>query len=199
MYNKNNTNMKRILCYNMLNHKKCSYGNKCMYAHYLSEQKIEDYRYKAYTIIRDSNNLEDLDLKKDIKLLNHLIQLTKVCTLCISGLCLGGYNCRSGAISLKYKICYDDLMYGNCCRNTCQFVHLTQKGLTPYHKQKIKVNKDKKTDIITDSLFNKKFLLQYLSNKPTYYSSDSETEDEHNRTLQYLNTDNNSDDESIFQ
>ncbi len=128
-------NNKKILCFNMLNYGKCNYGNKCDYAHSLSDQKIEPLRHKAYTIIKSAENLKNIDLIADKKLYETLLQLTKMCSLCNRNLCPGGYNCRNGAINIKSKICYDDFMYGNCKRPNCLAVHLTKKGLVPYIKQ----------------------------------------------------------------
>lgn len=157
-----NDNFKKILCYNMLNEKKCNYGEKCMYAHYLNEQKIEPIRHKIYTLIKCSEDLSRFDLVNDIKLLESILQLTKVCIQCSKNLCPGGYNCRNGAINIKYKICYDDLMYGNCKRLNCQ-VHLTDRKLVPYNKQKLKlagVNIDKEIKHATPSANDKNIFIK---------------------------------------
>ena len=127
---------KKILCFNMLNNKSCGYNNKCVYAHSLSDQKIEPIRHKAYTIIKSMENLSNIDLVADPKLYEALLQLTKMCSLCNKSLCPGGYNCRNGAINMKSKICYEDFMFGNCKRTNCLAVHLTKRGFIPYNKQK---------------------------------------------------------------
>ena len=148
---KNNENSKKILCFNMLNLKKCNYGNKCMYAHNLNEQKIESIRHKVYTIIKSADNLNNIDLLNDSKLYEAMLQLTKVCSLCSKGLCPGGYNCRNGSVNIKSRICYEDLVYGNCKKYNCQSVHLTEKGLISYNKQKYK---DKYQDTDSDLSFD---------------------------------------------
>jgi len=125
---------KKILCYNMLNSGKCKYGNECMYAHTLKEQKINPLRHKVYTIIKTVDDLSNIDIYNDTKLYNSLLQLTHVCQLCLAQKCPGGYNCKNGAINLKYKICHDDLVYGTCTKK-CDSVHLTKKGIVPYVKQ----------------------------------------------------------------
>ncbi|QKF93877.1 zinc finger CCCH-type protein [Fadolivirus algeromassiliense] len=135
---KNNDNSKKILCVNIINKIKCNYGNKCMYAHSLNEQKIEPLRHKVYTIIKCADDLSNIDLVSDPKLYETLLQLTRVCMACSKGQCPGGYNCRNGAVSIKSKICYEDLVYGNCKKNNCTSVHLTDRGLVPYYKQKNK-------------------------------------------------------------
>lgn len=135
--NKIRDNSKKILCHNMLNKQKCNYGYKCMYAHCLKEQKIEPLRHKIYTLITHTTDLSHIDLINDPVLYDNFIQLTRICSLCNKNQCPGGYNCRNGAINFEYKICYDDLVYGNCKkRATCQSVHLTDRGLMPYMKQK---------------------------------------------------------------
>jgi hypothetical protein len=112
-----------------------------MYAHSLNEQKIEPIRHKVYTILRNDNDIKGLDLMNDDRLFNTLIELTKVCSYCLKKKCPGGYNCRNGAINMKYKICYDDLIYGNCMRYNCMSIHLTERGLVPYVVQKDKIEK----------------------------------------------------------
>lgn len=223
---KNNDNLKRVLCINMLNSGKCQYGFKCMYAHSLNEQKIDVGRHKVYTIIKCADDLSHINLIDDEKLYRTMLDLTKLCNMCNKGLCPGGYNCRHGAISLKYRICYEDLIFGNCKRNNCQSVHLTDKKLTPYMKQK---NKEKKNYGYTnisdkDRLFNKyskknskikydldsvkgvllteNFLMSHfgkITNRD-YFSSDSEDDEDTEKIIRYLNNDNdNSDEESIFE
>lgn len=134
-------NTKTILCVNMLHNNHCNYGNKCMYAHSLKEQKINSIRYKAYSFIKTDMDLSNLDLIDNHKLYETLLQLTVVCSLCNKCLCPGGYNCRNGAVNNNTKICYDDMVYGNCRKNNCQSVHLTKKGLIPYIKQKHRPSK----------------------------------------------------------
>jgi len=135
--NKIKDSSKKILCHNMLNKQKCNYGHKCMYAHSLKEQKIDPLRHKIYTLITRTSELCHIDLINDNVLYENLLQLTRICSLCNKSQCPGGYNCRNGAISFEYKVCYDDLVYGNCKkRPICQSVHLTDKGLIPYMKQK---------------------------------------------------------------
>lgn len=133
---------KKILCFNVTNGKQCTYGSKCMYAHSLNEQKIEPMRHKVYTILRNNNDLSKLNLINDSKLFNTMLQLTKVCMMCVKKICPGGYNCRNGAISTKFRICYDDLVYGNCKRQNCYCIHLTARHIIPYMIQKQKYDND---------------------------------------------------------
>lgn len=137
--------LKRIMCYNKLNNKVCNYGNKCMYAHGTDEQRIDPIRHKVYTMLKNDNSMDSINLVSDKKLYNTLVHLTKVCKVCSKGICPGGYNCRNGATNLKYKVCYDDLSYGNCNNQKCNALHLTNRGLTPYYLQMS--NKMNKTNI----------------------------------------------------
>lgn len=141
---KNNDNLKRVLCINMINEGKCHYGYKCLYAHNLSEQKIDPVRHKVYTIIKCTDDLSNINLIDDDKLYKTMLDLTKLCAMCNKGSCPGGYNCRHGVVNIKHRICYEDLVFGNCKRNNCQSVHLTDKKLVPYIKQKNK-SYDKET------------------------------------------------------
>ena len=136
MYNNSTSNnFKRILCFNVINNAVCTYGSKCVYAHSLSDQKIEPLRHKIYTIIRSDTNLKDLDLVKDDKLFRGMLELTKLCTMCVKKSCPGGYNCRNGAINIDCRICFDDFMYGNCRRPNCTSKHLTERGMISYYDQ----------------------------------------------------------------
>ena len=131
-----NNKTKRILCNNILNNKGCTYGDKCMYAHNLTEQKIDPIRHKVYTIIKNKTDLKNINLISDPKLFDTFIIQTKVCNGCVKGICPGGYNCREGTIDNKTRICYDDMMYGTCKNTDCNSIHLTNRGLKPYILQK---------------------------------------------------------------
>ncbi|CAH6421589.1 Hypothetical protein KVN_LOCUS364 [uncultured virus] len=133
---KNLDNCKRILCYNIINNKICTYSTKCMYAHSLSEQKIDSIRHKVYTLLKNNSSLTDLDLINDNKLYRTLLELTKLCSMCIKKMCPGGYNCRNGAININFRVCYEDLMFGNCKKINCTSLHLTTRGLISYNFQK---------------------------------------------------------------
>jgi len=200
----NKKKLKKILCYNILNNKKCNYGNKCLYAHGLAEQKIEPLRHKVYTIIKNTDNLNNINLINDNNLFDTILQLTKVCTMCNKNICSGGYNCKNGAISNKYKICYDDLIFGNCKRVTCGSVHLTKKGLIPYNVQKFKNTKkiQNKVNMNNDILLSDKFLLSYFKKKDIEIDdlcSNPEEEENVKEIIKYLNTsESDSEDESIF-
>jgi hypothetical protein len=129
---------KRVLCYNMLNRGSCSYGTNCVYAHSLQEQRVIESRKTAYEIIQHTNNLSELDLMSEQTIHNSLLQLTKICTRCASGVCPGGYNCKFGSYCKQYQLCYHDYMNGNCNDNKCLMNHLTTRGLIPYNVQKIR-------------------------------------------------------------
>lgn len=219
-------NIKKMLCFNMLNKKDCNYGNKCMYAHNLEEQKKEPMRKEAYDIILDKKDLSDIDLVINRDLYHVLVQLSRTCSYCNKGVCTGGYNCKYGAIRTSYQICYDDLTDGRCQKVNCPNVHLTKKGLVPYSKQKLnrrmendknkqlystivqtgvsKKDKDKEkekekiTDVPLGTLLNDTFFLKKI--KKMDYDSDSEQSDDSVEKIRnYLNQDSDdSCDESIF-
>ncbi len=48
-----NQNKKKILCNNYLKGEQCQYGEKCLYAHSIAEQKMDYMRKKAYDIIQN--------------------------------------------------------------------------------------------------------------------------------------------------
>lgn len=219
----NNSNTKKILCYNIISGKKCNYGNKCLYAHFPSEQNVNPIRAKAYEILKNKNDLSDINLIEDGKLYETLCQLTKVCSSCEKQMCSGYFNCRNGAISKDFKICYDDLVYGNCKYTKCNFMHLTERGLVPYLKQKNKLKHEKMENDKAKNIFQykshfkknksnnspknpendiiaEKNLIEYLfmTKKLEGNSSDSYSDENADDIIDYLNNDNDSSDESIF-
>lgn len=125
-------NRKKILCNNVLYNGFCNYGSKCMYAHSLEDQIVDTLRKYAYDLLKSTQNLANIDLVKDAELYRTLITLTRLCDRCAMRQCPGGYNCKNGAISKSYVVCYDDLEIGNCDNPTCPNVHLTKRGLIPY-------------------------------------------------------------------
>ena len=123
-----NKNLKKILCHNIITSGSCGYGNKCLYAHDLSEQNMDTVRKKAYEILLSKGDLSNIDLQKDFGLYRALLGLTKICEQCDKNKCTGGYNCKFGACSKKYHICIRDLNYGDCMHN-CGCIHLSDRGL----------------------------------------------------------------------
>ena len=122
-------NHKKILCKNIILNKECKYGNKCLYAHTLDEQNINNNRYIAYNIIKSTSDLSHIDLQTNIELYKTLVQLSVYCNNCIHNKCMGGYNCKYGACKLKYVICLTDLNFNNCTDKLCKKIHLSDRNL----------------------------------------------------------------------
>lgn len=131
-----NHNLKKILCQNVIDRGECKYGNKCLYAHSLDEQNIDEKRRLIYELIDDDSDLSDFDLRKNYSAYKFLLELTKYCKNCSEGKCIGGYNCKAGACMKRYCICINDLNNGNCKTPTCDFIHLTKRGLKPFYNKK---------------------------------------------------------------
>lgn len=94
--------------------------------------------------------------------------LTKVCYNCSNHKCLGGYNCKKGAISTEYVICYEDLTIGRCSNPCCTKKHLSQRGLTPFKIQDIVYYNNNRT--------NKKYYVEaILENCPKPIELSKET------------------------
>jgi hypothetical protein len=135
-------NVKKILCYNILNNNKCSYGNKCMFAHSLDEQKKENYREFIIDVILKRNDLSNINICEDSKLFTELLIFTKECKNCLIKKCNGGYNCKYGTCVTNLKICKTDIVTGKCKKEvnnetlSCIYgLHLTEKKLIPYNLQ----------------------------------------------------------------
>jgi hypothetical protein len=145
-----NHNLKKILCQNVIDHGECKYGNKCLYAHSLDEQNIDEKRRLIYELIDDDGDLSDFDLRKNYSTYKFLLELTKFCKNCNDGKCIGGYNCKAGACMKRYCICINDLNNNNCKNPACDFIHLTKRGLKPFYKKRIysqEYDKNKKTTL----------------------------------------------------
>lgn len=128
-----NANWKKILCNNMFVNHICPYGDNCVYAHSLDEQRVDPIRRKAYDIIKGTTGLELLDLSKDTELYDALLSLSRTCSRCINGTCFGGYNCKNGACKIEYTVCAQDLNFGKCTNKTCKKVHLSRRGLHSFY------------------------------------------------------------------
>jgi len=176
----NNDISKRLLCNNILKYNKCNYGRKCMYAHVLNEQKIDHVRKYIYYILTSTQDLIDIDLILEKELFENFLQLTKICMNCTKQICSGGYNCRNGALSIHYKICYEDFMFGKCNKLKCNSVHLTFRGLIPYNIQKKSKNPNQ-------------FFKNYFRSSSTKSDSDSCDNDDVESIIKYLHSDNNID------
>lgn len=137
---------KRIMCNNMIIYGSCPYGCDCVYAHSLNEQKLDPMRKKAYDIILSTTKLDNIDLIHDKELYIALMQLTRICFGCENGTCLGGYNCKNGAINTKLTICYNDFYYGKCVVTQCYKQHLTKRGMVPFKLQHMLYNGYKNDD-----------------------------------------------------
>jgi hypothetical protein len=125
-------NKKRVLCYSYVTRGECPYGSKCVYAHSIKEQNIDPLRKKVYDILNNNNPLNDIDFVHDNDLYKTFLQLTRTCYGCENNTCVGGYNCKKGAINLEHTICYDDLYSGECqYGDTCDKIHLTKRRLVP--------------------------------------------------------------------
>jgi len=139
-------NIKKLLCYNIVNFQKCLYKNKCMFAHSLDDQKKDTLRQYIYDIIYLMDDLSNINIYNDKNLLDELIVYTKECKNCINKKCPGGYNCKFGACTKEIKICYNDMMYGKCfnilkeednndfiIKRCIHGIHLTEKNLIPFY------------------------------------------------------------------
>lgn len=144
--------LKKILCNNIFLIGECHYGPKCLYAHALNEQKIEPVRDICYKMImEDNNDLSNINLHEKNDIYRTLLQMTKICDMCIQKKCVGGYNCKYGVFDKKYQICINDLKYGDCNESDCELVHLTKKNIKPIYEKKNKIIYD--SDSLIDDLF----------------------------------------------
>lgn len=183
-------NQKKLLCNNILKHNKCVYGDKCMYAHNLNEQNIEHYKKIAYDILIDKKTY-DYDLSKNDKLATVFLQLTKLCPDCISNKCSGGYNCKYGAVSEKYLVCKDDVLYGNCMTKNCGKCHVTKFGVKPV------ICPVEKNNVYECTTLDEDFFIK-LAKSMENIEDDSDEDSFDSELLEYLDDYSVDLDESIF-
>jgi hypothetical protein len=133
----------------------CQYGDKCKFAHGLQDQRLLPIRQKVYDLLNCDKSLGDINLLEDTELCKCLIQLTTTCFSCLRNECQGGYNCKNGAISKEYTICYYDLRFGRCSSNQCEKIHLTKRGLINFKLQElIKYNPNYKRYHVQKTILN---------------------------------------------
>jgi hypothetical protein len=121
------TNVKTNLCKNVINNNRCTYGEKCKYAHSLTEQKIKPNRKKTLELLEKGKELDNISPE----IVDELKIFTKICEKCINNNCIGGLNCLNGCISAKFQICENDLYNGICDKTNCELIHPTKRGLKP--------------------------------------------------------------------
>ena len=167
LINNNKITKNRILCFNMLNSNNCSYFDKCIYAHSLEEQTVDQNRQEALNILK-MEDLKNCDLIKNYNLKTNLLVLTKLCNDCINKVCPGGYNCKYGACNKEILICNNDFYKGDCKNfienNKCiNGVHLTLYNLVPLVKQELLYNfPDNKFILQKDNNLKKKKKQKYV-------------------------------------
>ena len=89
------------------------------------------------------SDLSHINLRENTELYRTMLELTRYCKNCSNNFCIGGYNCKSGVCDKKYCICINDLNHG-CCNNVnCNNIHLSKRGLKPFH-DKIKLDRKKR-------------------------------------------------------
>lgn len=153
---------KHMLCKSIISKKQCHYGQKCLYAHSLEEQKLNKVRDRAFKLIRGDIDASKVNIFQERDLYKTLLSLCELCTKCNEGKCTGGYNCREGAFDKKYVVCSLDLNKGKCTDSDCYKVHLTERGLKPYfdyilesQNMKLSLAKSNQGTLLTSEFFKK--------------------------------------------
>lgn len=177
---RDNANVKKMLCRNMTMQGSCGYGDKCLFAHNLEEQTIDDYRKDSYGILLSKKRLDNYDMQKNYTLYRSLLDLTKICEQCEKGKCTGGYNCKYGVCAKEYQVCVRDLNHGDCSHG-CGFVHLTERGLKPLYGTSTEI----KNQLINGTLLSSEFFkkLEPIENSDIGSVSDVSTESEKNELI----------------
>jgi hypothetical protein len=158
---------KKILCKNILSNKQCTYYNKCLYAHSIEDQNVDDIRKLAYDIIKNPNLYDIKEILENNELKETFLELTKLCNDCSKNICPGGYNCKYGAINKKYVVCYNDIFYhsnGGCRNNLCKYVHIFKNQMSKkeeiYDKEVIENKQQNGSKILTDSIYEEDSITQ---------------------------------------
>jgi hypothetical protein len=136
---------KTMLCRNMINEGFCKYTKKCIYAHNIQEQYIDETRRKTYELIMGTNDLSSYTI--DEKIYNDIKIMTSLCEKCCEKKCTGGMNCRNGACNKRYQVCLDDLTLKCNKIEICKKIHLSLLGFKKNYQ-----NNDQKTECIIDKI-----------------------------------------------
>lgn len=161
----NNTNYKNNNNYSLTNKDKCDYGYKCLYAHSLKEQKVDDIRQYAYNIIMRKIDVKNMNLRDNEDLYQIFILFNNVCEQCKLNRCQGGYNCKYGVIHEKYLVCMIDLNYNNCKNIKCKKNHLTKIGIKSYYNNLLDIKHARLTNKNIFELNGNILNQEYIDNK----------------------------------
>jgi len=158
-------NVKKLLCFTIVNGYECKYGDNCLFAHTIEEQTKNPLRQIIFDMIYKIDDLSEINIYKDQILFNELKIYTRECRNCILSKCAGGYNCKFGTCLKKMKICYDNMIYGKCNHqvnnNYCiNGIHLTEKNLIPYNIRELGDDNIYDNDKITIITYNLKKNMQ---------------------------------------
>lgn len=172
-YNPTFSQKKRLICFSVINKTKCNYQEKCIYAHSLEEQYVDEDKFFFYQIVLDKNlmNFFSLTNPKTDDIYQCLFLFTQICNKCLTNKCTGGFNCRNGICHPSLKICRNDFLTGQCSNNIVKIEidnriihkfekneftrcneytgcsnghHLTSRNLMPYYKYKHILENSKK-------------------------------------------------------
>jgi hypothetical protein len=172
-YNPTFLNKKRLICFSVINKTRCNYQEKCIYAHSLEEQYVDEDKFFFHQIILDNNlmNFFSLTNPKTDEIYQSLTLFTQICNRCLTNKCTGGFNCRNGVCHPSLKVCKNDFLSGHCSNNLVKieidnriihkfnkndFImcneyigcsnghHLTNRHLIPYYKYKHILENSKK-------------------------------------------------------
>lgn len=166
-----NNEKKKILCINYQKKNECAYDKKCKYAHGLEDQNIDVTRLFVYDILKNNNDLSNINIYDNKIIYNILLIHTKFCDKCKENKCPGGYNCKNGVLDKKYLICKKDLLENNCNDKDCSVIHLTNIGLKCYTVCK----NEKLNEIITQMNITENDILTDSDCSLDIYSYEEET------------------------
>lgn len=139
--------IKIVLCDNILKNGRCKYGDRCRYAHSLSEQKMDINRQYIVNRLRNKKlKFDDIDFKTNPYYYDILNIFTKMCEGCIKKTCAGGLNCKYGSPLQELVVCASDLKTGKCEDTKCKLQHLTERGLVCNKIEETEVEEDTKSD-----------------------------------------------------
>ena len=153
MYTNNYNNVhKTLLCEHYITSHKCIYGNRCKYAHGIKDQAIKPSRKLIYQLMFNEKLTQEQQeiliekIEKDESQLAEILYLTQVCPDCKKNSCIGGRNCKNGAMNEKDAICKKLLLtwicQQNCIRNHIpgmkRFRRVLQTLVTQFNKKNIK-------------------------------------------------------------
>lgn len=106
---------KNAMCSFLINNGLCKKMDTCHKCHDITKQRLQPIKNIIYKLLFNCHKIWSYPVNQSMeKIYEGLLVHTKSCRKCENNKCIGGHNCHSGYSCNAAKICYQDLVFGNC-------------------------------------------------------------------------------------